>query len=67
MITIKIKKDDEFWRKEMVDKLTKFYINCLLPELIDSRRKRCMPIREPSYIIEAQKNRNDKKTKTQLQ
>lgn len=59
IITVEIKKDDDFWRNQMEEKLTKFYMNCLLPELLDSRRKRSMPIREPSYIIEAQKNRTN--------
>lgn len=54
----KIAKDNGFWREEMVSKLEKFYLNCLLPELVDPRKNRSMPIREPQYIIDALDSRN---------
>jgi len=52
----KIKRDDAFWSSKMFPSLEKFYINCLLPELIDPRVCRSMPIRNPTYILEAQKS-----------
>lgn len=48
-----IEKDDAFWEKNMKDKLKKFYFDCMLPEIIDSRLDRKMNIREPEYILEA--------------
>lgn len=50
-------KDDHFWQTNMVEKLKRFYENCLLPELIDPRKERNMPIKDPQYIIEAQQER----------
>jgi hypothetical protein len=61
MKTFTINRDDNFWRDEMETKLTTFYMNCLLPELVDPRRRRSMPLREPSYIVDAQKSREEKK------
>ena len=57
----KIMKDDQFWHKEMEEKLVKFYHHCLLPELVDPRYPRSMPIRDPTYIVEAQKKREAEK------
>lgn len=53
----KIDRDDEFWMYEMLPKLQKFYMNCLLPELVDPRHCRSMAIRNPDYILEEQKKR----------
>lgn len=39
-----IDKDGEFWEKEMFPKLKKFYINCVLPEIVDPRHSRSTPI-----------------------
>lgn len=44
--TIKIYKDDEFWSLNMLPKLKGFYEKCVLPEVIDSRKARSMPLRE---------------------
>lgn len=44
----------------MVCKLVQFYEDCALPELLDSRRERNMPIRDPEYIIEAKKQKMEK-------
>lgn len=55
--TQRIDKDEEFWKTKMEEKLTRFYKDCLLPEIIDPRKPRNMPIRNPSYIVEAQKKR----------
>lgn len=62
-----IEKDDNFWETEMVKKLKDFYFDCLLPEIIDPRYVRSMPIRDPTYILEAMKKREMKATKTQPQ
>lgn len=43
---MKIKKDDEFWGKNMQNQLRKFYFGAILPELLDSRLKRNLPIRD---------------------
>lgn len=45
-----IEKDDQFWQERMEPNLTKFYHDCLLPELVDPRFTRGRPIREPSYV-----------------
>jgi len=37
----------------MLSFLTRFYFECMLPEILDSRHNRNMPIRNPKYIIEA--------------
>ena len=50
----KINFDTRFWEERMLPKLQRFYLNCLLPELVDSRMSRNMQIREPEYILEAQ-------------
>lgn len=40
-----IERDDNFWKNEMEPKLLKFYMEALLPELVDSRKSRNMPLR----------------------
>jgi hypothetical protein len=42
-----IKRDDDFWEKNMVNQLKNFYLKCLLPEIIDPRKCRGMEIRNP--------------------
>ena len=49
--SIKVERDDAFWKTEMERKLVQFYLECMLPELIDSRYNRCMPIREPQFML----------------
>ena len=34
------------------DTLENFYMNCLLPEIVDPRAPRGLPIREPDYIVQ---------------
>lgn len=48
-----ILKDDELWEKVIRPRVETFYMTCLLPELIDPRHKRSMPIREPQHIMTA--------------
>ncbi|KAL6416596.1 hypothetical protein ACFW04_013324 [Cataglyphis niger] len=45
--------DNEFWKNQMLPFLTRFYYECMLPEILNSRHNRQMPIRDPKYIIEA--------------
>ncbi|XP_050064899.1 uncharacterized protein LOC126553828 [Aphis gossypii] len=46
----KIERDEGLWKSCMVEKLKYFYLNCILPELADSRFLRSMPIRNPQKI-----------------
>ena len=59
----KIERDFDFWNKEMVLKLKNFYLDCLLPEILDPRHTRSMIIRDPQDISEAIKK---KETEQQL-
>ncbi|XP_047516704.1 uncharacterized protein LOC125057211 [Pieris napi] len=45
MRVIEIEKDEKFWKERMERKLVEFYINEMVPELVDSRHKRGMPLR----------------------
>lgn len=42
----KIDRDDDFWREKMEAKLSQFYLKCILPEIVDPRHPRKLPIRE---------------------
>jgi hypothetical protein len=59
----KIVRDDVFWDENMISKLVKFYEDCVLPELLDPRRERNMPIRDPEYIIEEKRQKIEEKEK----
>lgn len=52
-----IQRDDEFWKTKMESKLIRFYFDCVLPELVDPRISRSMPIRDPPYVIKAMKEK----------
>lgn len=41
-----IDRDDVFWETKMKTKLLSFYMDWLLPEIVDSPRARGMPLRE---------------------
>ncbi|XP_077497747.1 uncharacterized protein LOC144108371 [Amblyomma americanum] len=56
-----ISRNQSFWEDEMLPRLKKFYMHCLLPELVDPRRRRGLPISEPDYILEAQNTRSLKR------
>ncbi|CAH2092101.1 unnamed protein product [Euphydryas editha] len=43
---VKVYKDQNFWNQKMLPKLIKFYEECVLPEIIDSRKARSMPLRK---------------------
>lgn len=45
LLTERIERDDNFWNTQMESKLVKFYMKCLIPEIVDSRHARGMPIR----------------------
>ncbi|KYM99959.1 hypothetical protein ALC62_09282 [Cyphomyrmex costatus] len=55
MKIVHVNKDNAFWKKKMLPRLICFYYECMLPEIVDSRYNRNMPIREPGYILEAQR------------
>lgn len=61
-----IMRDDEFWKRNMEDKLKKIYFDRLFPELIDSRKLRNMDIREPTYILKAIHEKKHDKNKKNL-
>ncbi|XP_076670751.1 uncharacterized protein LOC143370039 [Andrena cerasifolii] len=50
MNVITVPRDDSFRATEMEKKLRKFYEDCMLPEIIDSRYNRQQPIREAPYV-----------------
>jgi len=52
-----IKRDYHFWTTIMLPKLNNFFFNCFLPELVDPRHTRNMPIRNPESIIKAQEEK----------
>ncbi|XP_070525083.1 uncharacterized protein [Cardiocondyla obscurior] len=56
-----VERDDIFWETKMLPQLTRFYEDCLVPEIVDSRTARNMSIREPQHIIEAQQKATQKK------
>ncbi|KYM99282.1 hypothetical protein ALC62_09978 [Cyphomyrmex costatus] len=64
---VRVDRDDIFWKNQMLPLLTRFYLECMLPELVHSRYNRHMPIREPRHILEAKeaaaKKINVKKSK----
>lgn len=57
----RVERDDDFWQTRMVNKLEMFYMNCVLPEIIDPRHRRSMPIRNPDYILKAREKAQTKK------
>ena len=69
MIYVKVRRDDKFWQNKMKPFFLRFYKECLVPEIIDSRHNRNMPIREPEYILKAKeekKKRDDEKKADKL-
>ena len=49
----RIERDEAFWKANTQEKLTKFYFDCLLPEIIDPCYPRKLSIRNPECIKEA--------------
>ncbi|KAJ8669215.1 hypothetical protein QAD02_000474 [Eretmocerus hayati] len=64
---VRVEQDDDFWENKMAERLKNFYFDCLQPEILDSRYNRNMPLREPEYVIRAQKAAALKKLSTLLQ
>lgn len=62
----RIHSDNDFWRTEMEPLLTRFYNECVLPELVDSRLDRNMKIKDPPYILDAINKRKIKQKKINL-
>ncbi|CAK1589570.1 unnamed protein product [Parnassius mnemosyne] len=60
-----IYRDDDCFENKMKSKLCNFYLNCILPEILDPRHTRNMEIRNPIYIIEAIKKK-EKKQKLEI-
>lgn len=54
-----ILKDDMFWHNKMKDKLEAFYMKCLLPEIVDPRSTRNLPIREPGIRDQNMETENE--------
>ncbi|KAI5630711.1 yqaJ-like viral recombinase domain-containing protein [Phthorimaea operculella] len=46
MKAVKVYKDDDFWAQKMLPKLSKFYFTCVVPEIVDPRKSRSMPLRD---------------------
>ncbi|XP_063389242.1 uncharacterized protein LOC134675024 [Cydia fagiglandana] len=46
MKVVRIPKDDDFWEQKMLPKLSRFYHDCVLLEIIDPRKSRSMAIRD---------------------
>ena len=63
---VTVNRDIDFWENKMLHFLTLFYYDCMLPEILDSRHNRHMPIRNPEYIIDAQKKACKKKASHKL-
>lgn len=59
---VQVKRDREFMATIM-PKLKSFYMDCVLPELADSRIERGMPLREPMRIMEAKRRADGTKEK----
>lgn len=59
----RIFRDAVFWKNEMVPKLSKFYLKCLLPEIVHPCLSKGRPIREPDYIVQAQVSHAERKKK----
>lgn len=58
-------KDDSFWESQMKINLIRFFEDCLLPELVDSRKERGMEIRDPAYV-DVEKNKKRKRCTTYI-
>ncbi|XP_039298924.1 uncharacterized protein LOC120354905 [Nilaparvata lugens] len=57
---VTVYKDEQFWSSKILEQVKKFYMDCVLPELVDPRHTLSMPIRNPDWIIEAQEARKKK-------
>jgi len=53
MKMVHVDRDNAFWKSQILPFLTRFYYECMLSEIVDSRHNRHMSIRNSKYIIEA--------------
>jgi len=53
MKMVHVSRNEVFWKTKMLPFLKRFYDECMLPEILDSRYLRHMKIRNPRYIVEA--------------
>lgn len=51
MFVQRIERDDDFFKKKMENQLCQFYDDWMLPELVDPRLARNMPVREPQAAV----------------
>ncbi|KAL1425462.1 hypothetical protein MTO96_003539 [Rhipicephalus appendiculatus] len=62
-----VRRDDAFWRTKVEPFLLRFYKDCVLPEIVDSRLARSMAVRRPEWnrlAIEAkEKSKNGEASK----
>lgn len=49
----RIERDNDFWKFRMLPQLIRFYRDCMLPEIVDPRTTRSMPIRRPQWNVKA--------------
>ncbi|GFW69639.1 ferritin heavy chain A [Trichonephila clavipes] len=54
-----VEANEEFW-KGIIPKLEKFYFKCVLPEILDGRAPRNMPLKEPLYVEESSRSKKQK-------
>lgn len=57
---VRIERDDVFWRDRMEKKITMFYVDCMLPEIIDPQLKYNLPAKNPPYILAAMKEKEQR-------
>lgn len=56
-----IERDEAYWENEMLPRLQKFYMDCILPEIINPCYEKTNKIRDPDYIIKAQEEKEAEK------
>ncbi|KAK9752200.1 hypothetical protein QE152_g4425 [Popillia japonica] len=49
MLVERISRNKTFWAEKMAQHLKKIYLECMLPEIVDPRKKRTLPIRSPPH------------------
>lgn len=60
----KIPRDENFWKEKMLQTLEKFYLFCMLPEIIEKRVVQGLRCKDPPYILAAQeKKKSNEKNK----
>lgn len=52
-------RDDEYWKSKMEIKLIRFFNECLVLKIVDSRKERSRPIREAEYCLKAQQSKRE--------